>query len=145
MSGRPPRRPDVGPRRNYSPPRRAEFAAYAVVFDDRIVFRTPYNAEFVDDIKRIPAKLRSFQKDGRQLEGALRKHLEANEGYFASQDELASTIESLVNSIAASNGLSDAWVVALASTDLFEWAMASALKQWPELALYDVRVLESGG
>ena len=134
----------MGPRRNYSPPRRADFPAFAVVFEDRIIFRTPYNAEFVEDIKRIPYKLRAFTKDGRPLEGALRKHLESNEEYFASHDELASTIESLVNSIAQANGLSDSWVVALAAADLFEWSMAAALKQFPDLALYDVRILTQG-
>jgi hypothetical protein len=142
MSGRRPKPPDIGPRRAYAPPRRTEFTAYAVVFGDRIIFRTPYNAEFVDDIKRIPSRMRAFVKDGRPLENALRTHLESHEAYFSSHVDLASTVEALVNSIAASNGLSDAWVVALASTDLFEWAMASALKQFPDFALYDVRVLD---
>jgi hypothetical protein len=144
MSGRRPRAPDIGPRRKYAPPNRVEFAAYAVVYDDRLILRTPYNADFVEDIKQIPAKFRAFVKDGRQLEGALRKHLEANEAYFSSQEDLASTVESLVNNIAQSHGLSDSWVVVLASADLFEWSMAAALKQFPDLNLYDVRVLEPG-
>jgi len=132
-----PRPPDLGPRR----PRRIEFEAYAIVFDDRIIFRTPYNAQFVDEIKQIPAKLRSFVKDGRQLENSLRTHLEANEDYFSSHAELAATVESLVNAIAKSGGLSDAWLVALAAPELFEWSMAAALKQFPDIQLYDVRVL----
>ncbi len=141
MSGRRPKPPDIGPRRNYNFPRRADFPAYAIVFEDRIVFRTPYNAQFVEDVKQIPFKLRAFVKDGRQLESTLRAHLEQNEEYFSSNDELASIVEALVNSVAASNGLSDAWVVALAAPDLFEWSMAAALKQFPDIALYDVRVL----
>ena len=132
-----PRPPDLGPRR----PRRTEFEAYAIVFDDRIIYRTPYNAQFVDEIKQIPAKLRSFVKDGRQLENSLRKHLESNEAYFSSHADLAAAVESLVNAIAKSGGLSDAWVVALAAPELFEWSMASALKHFPDLQLYDVRVL----
>lgn len=114
------------------------------MLEDRLIFRTPYNAAFVEDIKHVPSKMRMFVKDGRPLENALRVHLEANEAYFSSHDELASTIEALATSVAQSNGLSDAWVVALASSDLFEWAMASALKQFPDLALYDVRVLDDG-
>ncbi len=144
MSGRRPRPPDIGPRRNYSAPRRPDFPAFAIVFDDRVIFRTPYNAEFVDDIKRIPSKLRSFAKDGRPLENALRQHLEANESYFSSHEDLATVIELLVGSISQSNGLSDAWVVALASPDLFDWSLAAALKQFPDLSLYDVRVLTEG-
>jgi hypothetical protein len=144
MSGRPPKRPDLGPRRQYSPPRRQVFPAFAVVFDDRIIYRTPYNAEFVEEIKQIPAKLRSFVKDGRPLEGSLRKHLEANETYFSSNDELASTVAALVESIAQANGLSDAWVIPLAAPELFEWSMAAALKQFPDLRLFDVRVLQEG-
>jgi hypothetical protein len=141
MSGHKPRPPDIGPRKAYSPPRRAEFASFALVFDDRVIIRTPYNAKFVDDIKQVPPKLRSFVKDGRPLEGALRKHLETNEVYFASTEELATIVEGLVGRIAAANGLSDAWVVALAAPELFEFALAVALQHVPDLELYDVRVL----
>ena len=141
MSGRKPRPPDVGPRRPYAPPRRAEFAAFALVFDDRVILRTPYSAKFVDDIKQIPSNLRSFVKDGRPLEGSLRKHLETNEHYFASTEELATIVEGLVARIAAANGLSDSWVVALAAPELFEFTLAVALQQFPDLELFDVRVL----
>lgn len=141
MSSRRPKPPDIGPRSTYHPPRRQVFPAYAVVFDDRLIFRTPYNKEFVENIKQVPAKLRAFVKDGRQLESALRKHLETNEDYFASNDQLATIVESLVQHIAQSNGLSDAWVVALAAPELFEFAMAVALQQFPKLQLFDVRLL----
>lgn len=125
------------------PTRRPEFRPYAVVFGERLILKTPYNAEFVQDIKQIPAKLRAFVKDGRPLEKSLRQHLEDNEDYFASQDELAAIVEALVASIAASRGLSEAWVVALGAPELFEWAVGSALKQFPDLELHDVRRLES--
>jgi hypothetical protein len=131
----------MGPPRKYNFPRRADFAAYAIVYADRIIFRTPYNAAFVDTIKQVPSKLRSFVKDGRQLESALREHLEKNEDYFSSNVELASIVESLVNSVAASKGLSDSWIVALAAPELFEFSMAAALQQFPDLNLYDVRIL----
>lgn len=144
MSRRRPKPPDLGPRKKYNFPKKADFPAYAVVFDDRIIYRTPYNAEFIDDIKQIPAKLRAFVKDGRPLENSLRQHLETHEDYFSSRDELASVVEALVNSIAASNGLSDSWVVSLAAPELFEFSMAAALKQFPEIALFDVRILEEG-
>lgn len=141
MSDRKPRPPDVGPRTAYAPPRRAEFAAFALVFDDRVIIRTPYNAKFVDEIKQVPPRLRSFVKDGRPLEGSLRKHLESNEAYFASTEELATIVEGLVGRIAAANGLSDAWVVALAAPELFEFAIAVTMQHFPDLELYDVRVL----
>lgn len=138
-----PQPPKVGPRRT-SGPRGPEFTAYAIVFEDSVVIRTPFNQAFVDAIKQIPARLRNFVKDGRQLERKLREHLEANEEYFSSHDELATTIQNLVSSIAASNGLSDSWAVALATPELFEWSVGSALKEFPDLQLYDVRVLPEG-
>ena len=131
----------MGPRKAYAPPRRADFAAFALVYDDRVIIRTPYNAQFVEEIKQIPAKLRSFVKDGRPLEAALRKHFETNEEYFASTEELATIVEGLVARIAAANGLSDAWVVALAAPELFEFALAVTMQYFPDLELYDVRVL----
>jgi hypothetical protein len=112
------------------------------VFGDRLVLRTPFHAAFVDEIKQIPAKLRVFTKDGRQLENLLRRHLEENEAYFASDAQLAHTVTSLVESIAAARGLSDSWVVALAAPELFEWVMGASLRAFPDLNLYDVRVLE---
>jgi hypothetical protein len=142
MSGRPPRPPDLGPRRKYAYPKRADFTAYAIVYDDRLIFRTPYRAQFVEEIKAIPSQARAFVKDGRPLESALRKHLEENEDYFSANEALADTIDALVRSIAASNGLSDAWVVALAAPELFEFAMGAALRQYPDISLYDVRVLD---
>ena len=66
-----PRAPQVGPRGPRALPRKQEFRAFAVVLDDRIVLRTPYNADLVADLKQIPAKLRLFVKDGRQLERTL--------------------------------------------------------------------------
>jgi hypothetical protein len=111
--------------------------------DDRVVLRTPYNQEFVDSIKQIPAKLRAFVKDGRPLENALRQHLEKNEEYFSSDESLATMVGALVNSIAEARGLSDSWAVALAAPEVFDWALASALKVFPDLQLYDVRVLDA--
>ena len=140
-----PRPPQVGPKGG---PKRTEFTAFAIVFEDSLILRTPFNKAFVEAIKQIPAKLRSFVKDGRPVERKLREHLEEHEEYFSSHDELATTIQSLVGAVAASNGLSDAWLVALATPELFDWAVAAALKEFPDLQLYDVRVLgdaPSGG
>jgi hypothetical protein len=138
-----PRPPDVGPRE--AGPRRPDFKAFAVVMDDRVILRTPYNAEFVGAIKQVPAKLRTFVKDGRSLENALRQHLEKNEEYFSSHEDLATMIDALVKSIAEARGLSDSWAVALALPELFDWALGSALKAFPDLQLYDVRVLDASG
>ena len=125
-------------------PRRADFAAFAVVLGDRMIVRTPYNQEFIESIKQIPSQLRMFIKDGRPLERALRTHLEANEEYFSSHEDLAAVVDSLVNSIARAGGLSDSWAIALAVPEVFEWALAAALKAFPDLQLYDVRVLDEG-
>jgi hypothetical protein len=133
-----PQAPHTGPRHS---PRKADFPAFAIVFEDRVILRTPFNQEFIDAIKQIPAQLRAFIKEGRQLERKLREHLEENADYFSSHEELATTIEDLVNSIAKANGLSDSWAVALAVPELFDWAVGSALKAYPDLKLYDVRIL----
>jgi hypothetical protein len=134
-----PKPPIVGPRGG---PRRPEFTAYAIVFDDSVILRTPYNQAFVEAIKQVPAKLRAFVKDGRPVERRLREHLEQHEDYFSSHDELATAIQSLVGAVASSNGLSDSWMIALATPELFDWAVGSALQQFPDLQLYDVRVLD---
>jgi hypothetical protein len=143
MSSRRPRPPDLGPRQSYAPPKRAEFPAFAVVFEDRIIVRTPYHARFVEDIKQVPPKLRSFVKDGRPLENALRLHLEKHEDYFAASEEIATIVHTLVERISEAGGLSDSWIVALAAPELFEFTMAVALTHFPDLELFDVRVLPS--
>jgi hypothetical protein len=132
-----PKRPHTGPSW-----KRPDFAPYAVVFEDRVILRTPYDQPLIDALKQIPSALRAFVKDGRPLERSLREHLEANAEYFSSDDGLASSIESLVNCIAASNGLSDSWTITLAAPELFDWSVGSALKSFPELQLFDVRILE---
>jgi hypothetical protein len=138
-----PRRPDVGDAaRSRTRPRRLDFPAFAVVYSDRIIIRTPYDATLVEAIKQIPSQLRSFVRDGRQLERALREHLEANADYFASDDQLATTVERLVSCIAAAGGLSDSWAVALAAPELFEWSVAATMRSFPDLQLFDVRILE---
>jgi hypothetical protein len=112
-----------------------------VVYEDRIVLRTPYNREFVEAIKQIPSKLRAYQKEGRPLERKLRLHLEQHEEYFASSEELAAVVVGLAEAIESAGGMSDSWIVGLAAPELFEWAMAAALAQFPDLQLFDVRVL----
>ncbi len=136
-----PRPPDIGPRKPQALPGTTHFTAFAVAFADRLVLRTPYDAGFVEDIKQIPSKLRAFAKDGRQLENLLRRHLEDNETYFSSNDDLASMVAALVESIAEARGLSDSWVIALAAPELFEWSLAATLKAFPDANLFDVRVL----
>jgi hypothetical protein len=131
-----PQRPHTGPGW-----RRPEFAPFAVVFEDRVIIRTAFDKDLIDALKQIPSQLRAFVKDGRPLERSLREHLETNADYFSSEASLASSIEALVNCIAAAGGLSDSWTVTLAAPELFDWAVGSALKSFPELQLFDVRVL----
>ena len=139
-----PKAPEFGPKREYELPHMIDFTAFAIVYDDSIILRTPYNAKFVEEIKQIPFQVRSFVKDGRKLERTLIEHLEKYESYFSSNDELATMVESLVDRISKSRGLSDAWTVKLVAPELFEFSMAVALQHFPDLELFDIRILEPG-
>jgi hypothetical protein len=139
-----PRRPDLGSTAERKTPRarRSDFDAFAIVLEDRVVLRTPFDQALVDALKQVPAPLRAFVKDGRPLERHLREHLEANADYFSSDDQLATSVAQLVDCIAAAGGLSDSWAVSLASSEIFDWALGSALRSFPDLHLFDVRILE---
>ena len=136
-----PRPPTTGPTQPSRVPRRPDFPAFAIVFETTVILRTPFQQEFINAIKQIPPKLRTFVKEGRPLERKLREYLLENEEYFSSHEDLASMVEQLVGAIAKAGGLSDSWTVSLAVPELFDWAVGSALKAFPELALFDVRIL----
>jgi hypothetical protein len=121
--------------------KRPDFAPFAIVFDESVIVKTAFDQELVDALKQVPSQYRAFLKDGRPLERQLREHLEANADYFSGNDSLASAVSQLVDCIADARGLSDAWVVSLVAPELFDWTIGSALKSFPQLQLFDVRVL----